>query len=128
MSYGFQEKILKGDIFYADLGETRGSEQNGIRPVLVIQNNIGNKYSPTVIVTPLTSKVKNKGQPTHVVLNCECGLSEKSMALLEQIRTLDRFRLRQYISSIDEQTIQSIDAAIAASFGLKMKGGTGNEV
>ena len=128
MSYEFQEKIMKVDIFYADLGETRGSEQNGIRPVLVIQNNIGNKYSPTVIVTPLTSKVKKKGQPTHVVLNCECGLSEKSMALLEQIRTLDRFRLRHYIGSIDEQTMRRIDAAIAASFGLRNEGGTGNEV
>lgn len=121
MSYEFQEKILKGDIFYADLGETSGSEQNGIRPVLVIQNNIGNKYSPTVIVTPLTSKVKKEGQPTHVVLNCECGLSEKSMALLEQIRTVDRFRLRQYIGSIDEQTMRRIDAAITASFGLKTR-------
>lgn len=125
MSYGFQEKILKGDIFYADLGETRGSEQNGIRPVLVIQNNIGNKYSPTVIVTPLTSKVKKEEQPTHLVLNCECGLSEKSMALLEQIRTLARFRLRQYIGSIDEQTMRRIDAAIAASFGLKNEGRDG---
>ena len=88
------ENIHKGDVFYADLGENVGSEQNGIRPVLVIQNDLGNKYSPTLIVSPLTTKNKKLSLATHVCLGDVNG--RKSMALLEQIRTIDRCRLLEY--------------------------------
>ena len=110
--------IQKGDIFYADLGETVGSEQNGIRPVMVIQNDVGNKYSPTVIITPLTSKEKKLSQPTHVVIGKKFGLKEYSFALLEQIRTIDRTRLREYIGHADEQTMNCVNLALRASLHL----------
>ena len=112
-------KIQKGDIFYADLGETVGSEQNGIRPVLVIQNDVGNKYSPTVIITPLTSKAKKLAQPTHVFIGKRFGLTENSYALLEQIRTIDKKRLREHMGRLDETLMNQVDNAIAVSFGLR---------
>ena len=111
--------IQKGDIFYADLGETVGSEQNGIRPVLVIQNDVGNKYSPTVIITPLTSKAKKLSQPTHVVIGRRFGLKEYSYALLEQIRTIDRARLLDYVGHADDPVMCRVDTALRVSLNLE---------
>ena len=87
--------------------------------MLIIQNNVGNRYSPTVIVSPLTKQNKKMMQPTHVALGCKFGLTEDSVALLEQIRTIDRLRLRRYIGTIDSETMNQIDRAITISFGLK---------
>lgn len=119
MGSKLRKRINKGDLFFADLGITRGSEQNGVRPVLVVQNNKGNQCSPTVIISPVTSKMKKEGLPTHVALGRRFGLSENSMALLEQVRAIDRFQLRGYIGTIDAETIKRVDAAIMASFGLE---------
>lgn len=115
--------IEKGDIYFADLGETVGSEQNGMRPVLIVQNNVGNKHSPTLIVSPLTTKNKKMFLPTHVLLGNRFGLKEESIVLLEQIRTIDRIRLGIYIGQIDQPTMLKVDAAIAVSFGLNGQGG-----
>ena len=108
--------LQKGDIFYADRGETVGSEQNGIRPVLVIQNDVGNKYSPTVIITPLTSKAKKLAQPTHVFIGKRFRLTEKSYALLE--RTIDRTRLLEYVGHADIPVMDRVDAALRVSLNL----------
>ena len=110
--------IHKGDLYCADLGETIGSEQSGMRPVVVLQNNVGNKYSPTIIVSPLTTKNKKMFLPTHVDFGRRFGLKEESIALLEQIRTIDRSRLIKYIGKADGKTMRQVDVAIAASFGL----------
>lgn len=109
----------RGDIYYADLGNVVGSEQGGIRPVLIIQNDVGNCYSPTVIVAAITSKAK-KNLPTHVhIAKEETGLNRDSLALLEQIRTLDKERLKDKIGTVKESaTIEQIDKAIFTSFGL----------
>lgn len=112
-------QIQKGDIFYADLGETVGSEQSGIRPVLIIQNDVGNKYSPTVIITPLTSKAKKLAQPTHVAIGKRFGLTEYSYALLEQVRTIDRARLREYVGHADEPVMSRVDTALRVSLNLR---------
>jgi mRNA interferase MazF len=109
--------ISKGDIFYATL-DGIGSEQNGIRPVVIIQNNIGNKFSPTTIVASVTKHNKKLNMPTHVVLNDDCGLPERSIIMLEQIRTIDKTRLRDKIGSCDDKTLNKIDDAIRISFAL----------
>ena len=112
-------RIKRGEIYYADLGVTVGSEQRGIRPVLIIQNDIGNKYSPTTVVAPITSKVGKKShQPTHVPVRCE-GLSMNSMALLEQIRTLDKSRLKSRVGELDAETMKRIETALLISVGMK---------
>ena len=111
-------QIQKGDIFYADLGDTVGSEQSGIRPVLIIQNDVGNTYSPTVIITPLTSKEKKMAQPTHVFIGKRFGLTENSYALLEQIRTIDRTRLLEYVGHADIPMMDRVDAALRVSLNL----------
>ena len=110
------ENIHKGDVFYADLGENVGSEQNGIRPVLVIQNDLGNKYSPTLIVSPLTTKNKKLLLATHVCLGDVNG--RKSMALLEQIRTIDRCRLLEYVATVDKSKMKLVNAALHHSLDL----------
>ena len=110
------ENIHKGDVFYADLGENVGSEQNGIRPVLVIQNDLGNKYSPTLIVSPLTPKNKKLSLATHVCLGDVNG--RKSMALLEQIRTIDRCRLLEYVATVDKYKMKLVNAALHHSLDL----------
>ena len=110
----------RGDIFIADLGKGVGSEQQGIRPVIVIQNDIGNMHSPTVIVAPMTTQgLKKQDLPTHCFFDEIDGLNEPSMAILEQIRTIDRLRLRRYIGTVDSVTMNQIDRAITISFGLK---------
>jgi len=113
--------IKRGDMFYADLSPVVGSEQGGIRPVLVIQNNIGNKYSPTVIVSAITSQLNKNKLPTHIELDSEeFGLKSDSIILTEQIRTIDKSRLKEKIGHINDQKVMSrIDNALGVSFGLE---------
>jgi len=112
--------IKRGDMFYADLSPVVGSEQGGIRPVLVIQNNTGNKYSPTVIVSAITSQMNKNRLPTHIELDSkEFGLKADSVVLAEQIRTIDKSRLKEKIGHIDNDSIMNrIDNALGVSFGL----------
>lgn len=112
-------EIQRGDIFFADLSPVKGSEQGGARPVLVIQNDIGNKFSTTVIVAPITSQIKKRDLPTHVQLPVSAGLPENSMVLLEQVRTIDKCRVEQYIMSIDESSMAQVNKALEISLGLK---------
>lgn len=111
-------EIHRGDIFFADLSPVVGSEQDGFRPVLVIQNDVGNNHSPTVIVAPISSQIKKTDQPTHVLLPSDLELPEESMVMLEQIRTVDRLRLDRYITTADDQTMRSVNKAIRVSLGL----------
>ena len=112
--------IRRGDMFYADLSPVIGSEQGGIRPVLVIQNNVGNKYSPTVIVSAITSQMNKNKLPTHIELDqAGCGLKSDSVVLTEQIRTIDKSRLKEKIGHIDDNIVmQRINNALGVSFGL----------
>ena len=110
------KEIHRGDIYYADLSPTVGCEQGGIRPVLIIQNDIGNLYSPTVIVAPITGKAK-KWLPTHVIIHCT-GLYKRSCVMLEQLRTIDKYRLLGYIGSIEQSQIHKINEAAQLSLGL----------
>lgn len=110
---------LRGEIYYADLGKGIGSEQEGHRPVVIIQNDVGNKYSPTVIVASISSRITGKSKlPTHYYINAEDGLREPSVVLLEQIRTIDKRRLGQRIGKLSEKHIQGINHALAISIGL----------
>ena len=111
--------VKRGDIYYADLSPVVGSEQGGIRPVLIIQNDIGNKYSPTVIAAAITSRVSKAKMPTHIELTAkEYGLNKDSVILLEQIRTIDKRRLRERIGRIDDELMDSVNDALSVSFGL----------
>ena len=110
---------LRGEMYYADLGKGIGSEQEGHRPVVIIQNDIGNKHSPTVIVASISSRIEGKSKlPTHYYINAEDGLREPSVVLLEQIRTIDKRRLREHMGRLDENQMHLVDDAIAVSFGL----------
>ncbi len=111
-------EIKRGDIYYADLRPVVGSEQGGVRPVLIIQNDTGNHYSPTVIVAAITSSRKKEGMPTHVKLHGQQGLRKVSCILLEQLRTIDRERLDRYIGTLNEQIMTEVDKAIGISIGL----------
>jgi len=111
-------QIRRGDIFYADLNPVIGSEQGDTRPVLVVSNNIGNKYSPTIIVIPITSSPRKNKQSTHVTIPYSCGLEVDSIALAEQIRTIDRSRLDSYIGHIGNSSKTAIDKALAVCVGL----------
>ncbi|MBQ8143339.1 MAG: type II toxin-antitoxin system PemK/MazF family toxin [Butyricicoccus sp.] len=112
-------QIRRGDIYYADLSPVVGSEQGGIRPVLIVQNNVGNRYSPTVIAAAITSQVNKAKMPTHIELGARSfGLTKDSIVLTEQIRTLDKKRLREKMGTLDEAHMQSVDEALAVSFGL----------
>ena len=114
-----KETYLRGDMYYADLGDGIGSEQNGYRPVLIIQNDVGNKHSPTVIVAAISSKVGAKAKlPTHYYIGAICGLQLPSVVLLEQLRTVDTKRLDAYIGRLPEQHIRGINHALAISVGL----------
>ena len=112
--------VKRGDIYYADLSPVVGSEQGGVRPVLIIQNDTGNRYSPTVIAAAITSQTGKARLPTHIELPVqqECGLTRDSVVLLEQVRTLDKRRLRERMGRVDDQVMEKIDTAIAVSFGL----------
>ena len=112
--------IKRGDIFYADLSPVVGSEQGGVRPVLIVQNDVGNKYSPTVIAAAITSQQFKTRMPTHISVNASvCGLSKDSVVLLEQIRTLDKKRLREKMGNLPETDMNIIDDALSVSIGLK---------
>ena len=112
--------IKRGDIFYADLSPVVGSEQGGVRPVLIVQNDVGNKYSPTVIAAAITSQQFKTRMPTHISVNASvCGLSKDSVVLLEQIRTLDKKRLREIMGNLPETDMNRIDDALSVSIGLK---------
>ena len=112
--------VRRGDIFYADLSPVVGSEQGGLRPVLVVQNNKGNRYSPTVIVAAITAARQKAPLPTHIAVSPEMsGLHKPSIVLLEQLRTLDKSRLIAYIGALREETMQQIDRALEASLGFQ---------
>ena len=111
--------VRRGDIFYADLSPVVGSEQGGVRPVLIVQNDTGNRHSPTVIAAAITSQTGKARLPTHIELSARTyGLPKDSVILLEQIRTLDKKRLREHMGRLDEPLMQKVDSAIAVSFGL----------
>lgn len=112
-------EMKRGDIYYADLSGTVGCEQGGVRPVVIIQNDTGNTFSPTTIVAPLTSKQK-KALPTHVYLHRveQSGLRKESLISMEQIRTIDKSRIKGYIGKADDNTVQQINRAIMISLGL----------
>lgn len=111
--------VKRGDIYYADLSPVVGSEQGGLRPVLIIQNDVGNRYSPTVIAAAITSRLGKTKLPTHIDVHAErAGLSRDSVVLLEQLRTLDKRRLKERMGRLDDEMMREIDAAIAVSLGL----------
>lgn len=111
--------VKRGDIYYADLSPVVGSEQGGLRPVLIVQNDVGNKYSPTVIAAAITSQMTKTKLPTHIDIYAESfGLSKDSVILLEQIRTIDKRRLREKMGHIDQTLMQKVNDAITVSFGL----------
>jgi mRNA interferase MazF len=111
--------IKRGDIFYADLSPVVGSEQGGIRPVLIVQNDVGNKFSPTVIAAAITSQQSKAKLPTHIQLGAQqCGLMKDSVVLLEQIRTLDKKRLKEKMGCLDTGAMNEVNKAINISFGL----------
>ncbi len=111
--------IKRGEIYYADLSPVIGSEQGGVRPVLIVQNDVGNKYSPTVIAAAITSQHEKAKMPTHIDLSAECcGLSKDSIVLLEQVRTIDKQRLKEKMGTIDTAAMNRVDKALSVSFGL----------
>jgi mRNA interferase MazF len=112
-------QVRRGDVFYADLNPVIGSEQGGVRPVLVVQNDVGNKYSPTVIVAAITSQIDKAKLPTHVELKRgEYGLEKDSVILLEQLRTIDKRRLREKVAFLDSEIMAKVDEALKISLGL----------
>lgn len=112
-------RILRGDLYYADLAPVIGCEQGGVRPVVIIQNDVGNLHSPTVIVAAVTSKISKHNLPTHVEINPNIsGLKACSIILLEQIRTIDRSRLKEYIGHLEAEIMGAVDGALSVSLGL----------
>ena len=115
-----QNIVRRGEIYYADLSPVVGSEQGGMRPVLIVQNDVGNRYSPTVIAAAITSQQNKARLPTHIEIEARTyGLSKNSVVLLEQVRTLDKRRLRERMGCLDEKAMQRVDGAIAISLGLR---------
>jgi len=113
--------IKRGDMYYADLSPVVGSEQGGVRPVLIVQNDVGNKYSPTVIAVAITSQLNKNKLPTHIELNCQdYGLSKDSVILAEQIRTIDKKRLKDRIGHIDNEIMDKVNNALGISFGFNL--------
>ncbi len=111
--------VKRGDIYYADLSPVVGSEQGGVRPVLIVQNDVGNKYSPTVIAAAITSQHDKSRMPTHINVNGDsCGLSKDSVVLLEQVRTIDKQRLKERMGNLSNNDMNKIDKALYVSFGL----------
>ena len=112
---------VRGDIYFADLSPVVGSEQGGFRPVLIVQNDIGNKYSPTVIVSAITSQIQKARLPTHVELPAHLSRLERdSVILLEQLRTIDKERLKRHVSRLDEEVMTKVNEALAISVGLRL--------
>lgn len=119
MNRTIEQRIQRGDIFYADLSPVVGCEQGGTRPVLILQNDVGNQHSPTIIAAAITSKHGKHYLPTHIRIYGQVyGLRRNSVILLEQVRTLDRIRLQEYIGSVDARTMRRIDKALSISLGL----------
>ena len=111
--------VKRGEIYYADLSPVVGSEQGGVRPVLIVQNDVGNKYSPTVIAAAITSQINKAKMPTHIEISAEdYGLNKDSVILLEQIRTIDKKRLKEKIGRLDDESMEDVDEALMISFGL----------
>ena len=111
--------VRRGDIYYADLSPVVGSEQGGIRPVLIVQNDVGNKYSPTVIAAAITSRMDKTNLPTHIEIDAhECGLAKDSVVLLEQVITIDKQRLREKMGALDNGDMTKVNQALNVSFGL----------
>ena len=111
--------VKRGEIYYADLSPVVGSEQGGMRPVLIVQNDVGNKHSPTVIAAAITSQINKAKLPTHIELGARTyGLSKDSVIQLEQIRTIDKKRLKDRMGKLDDKLMNQVDNAIAVSFGL----------
>lgn len=111
--------IKRGEIYYADLSPVVGSEQGGVRPVLIIQNDVGNRYSPTVIAAAITSQRDKNKLPTHISVEASgCGLAKDSIVLLEQVRTIDKQRLKEKMGSLDMESMVMVDRALSVSFGL----------
>ncbi len=111
--------IKRGEIYYADLSPVVGSEQGGIRPVLIVQNDVGNRYSPTVIAAAITSQRDKTNLPTHIKVDADgCGLAKDSIVLLEQVRTIDKQRLKEKMGSLDNGAMDMVDRALSVSFGL----------
>jgi mRNA interferase MazF len=110
--------IKRGDIYYSDLNPIIGSEQGDFRPVLIVQNNMGNKYSPTLIIAPITGKLGKTSLPTHVIIPKSCGLERDSLVLTEQIRAIDRSRLGDYIGFVGKSVMSEVDRALSVSIGL----------
>lgn len=120
--------VRRGDIYYADLSPVVGSEQGGIRPVIIIQNDIGNRYSPTVIVAAITSQINKAKLPTHVEISSEeYGLNKDSVVLLEQVRTLDKRRLKEKIGRMTDEDMEKVDIALRISLDLKVKNANWNK-
>lgn len=112
--------VKRGDIFYADLSPVVGSEQGGIRPVVIVQNDVGNKHSPTVIAAAITSRVDKTKLPTHIeVMADRFGLAKNSVILLEQVRTIDKKRLKEKMGHLEDETMEKVNNAISVSFGLE---------
>ncbi len=117
--------IKRGDIYYADLSPVVGSEQGGLRPVLIVQNDVGNRYSPTVIAAAITSRMGKTKLPTHIDIHADqVGLSRDSVVLLEQIRTIDKRRLREKMGHLSEDLMGAVNDALGVSFGLSTPGAT----
>ncbi len=115
--------IKRGEIYYADLSPVVGSEQGGVRPVLIVQNDVGNRHSPTVIAAAITSQREKSKLPTHIPLAAEgSGLAKDSIVLLEQVRTLDKKRLKERMGELDSHSMNKVDNALSVSFGLNMRG------
>ncbi len=111
--------VKRGDIFYADLSPVIGSEQGGTRPVLVVQNDIGNKFSPTVIIAAITSQINKAKMPTHIEISAnDFGLAKDSVILLEQIRTIDKRRLKEKLGRLNDELLEEVDEALGISFGI----------
>jgi len=112
--------IKKGDLYFADLSPVIGSEQGGVRPVLVVQNDVGNKYSPTIIVAAVTSQMHKAKLPTHVEINAAGnGLSKDSVILMEQLRTIDKKRLKERIGTLSEELLPTVNNALSISLGIR---------
>lgn len=112
--------VKRGEIYYADLSPVVGSEQGGLRPVLIVQNDVGNKYSPTVIAAAITSQSGKSKLPTHIQVTAEgCGLAKDSIVLLEQVRTIDKQRLKGKMGNLDTGSMSMVNKALSVSFGLE---------
>ena len=120
--------VRRGDIYYADLSPVVGSEQGGARPVLIVQNDVGNRYSPTVIAAAITSQTGKARLPTHIEVHTDSGLAKSSIVLLEQIRTLDKRRLKDRMGHLDDETMTLVNDALSVSFGLAGEEHTSQDV